>query len=59
HLAAQLDALDPHAVLKRGFALVRNQQGAIVRRVDMLTGDDIVSIQFTDGQRTARITEES
>jgi len=58
HLAAQLDALDPHAVLKRGFTLVRNQHGAIVRQADMLTGDEIVSIQFTDGQRTARITEE-
>jgi exodeoxyribonuclease VII large subunit len=58
HLAAQLAALDPHAVLKRGFTLVRNQHGAIVRRADMLTGDEIVSIQFTDGQRTAHITEE-
>lgn len=59
HLAAQLDALDPHAVLKRGFALVRNRQGEIVRRMDMLTHDDTVTIQFNDGQRTARITEES
>jgi exonuclease VII large subunit len=55
HLAAQLDArYDPHAVLKRGFTLVLTQPTRRHRTPGCLfTDDEIVSIQFTDGQRTA------
>ncbi len=59
HQQSRLDALNPHAVLQRGFAVVRDAHGQIVRQRATVAPHDIVTIQLHDGQLTARITEES
>lgn len=44
-----LAALDPTAILHRGYAIVRDEQGAIVRSVQALGADQPISIQLHDG----------
>lgn len=58
-LATQLSAVDPQAVLQRGFALVTDQHGQAVRRISDVAPHDTVTIQLSDGRIHARITEES
>lgn len=49
-----LDILSPHAALKRGYALVR-QNGTIIKSVKTLALHQQVTLQFYDGERTARV----
>jgi exodeoxyribonuclease VII large subunit len=58
-LETRLGALDPQAVLQRGFALVRDRHGQVVRQVTAVQRDDTITIQLSDGQLTARITEDA
>lgn len=55
----RLQALDPNSVLQRGFALVRDHHGRLVRQVGAVQRDDVITIQLSDGQLSARITEDS
>ncbi len=52
--AASLRQLDPHAVLKRGYALVRDKDGRIVRHATQLLPGDAIQLAF--GQGNARAT---
>ena len=52
--AKLLDILSPQAALKRGYALVR-QNGKVIKNANMLTIDQQVTLQFYDGERTARV----
>lgn len=50
-----LKALNPDEVLKKGYAVVRDKSGAVVRHAKLLkTGDD-VTIQFADATKNARV----
>lgn len=51
-----LEALNPTAALKRGYAIVA-KQGKIVRSVKQLRQDDIVEVQLFDGKITAKVTK--
>lgn len=44
-----LRSLDPNQVLQRGYSLVRNDQGAIVRRAAQTQPGDRLRIQLADG----------
>jgi exodeoxyribonuclease VII large subunit len=44
-----LAALDPTAILQRGYAIVRDEHGAIVRSVQAVGTDQPISIQLHDG----------
>jgi exodeoxyribonuclease VII large subunit len=44
-----LAALDPTAILQRGYAIVRNEQGAIVRSVQAVQPQQMITIQLQDG----------
>ncbi len=58
-LQTKLTALDPHAVLERGYAVVRAEladQG-VVRSVDELAIGQTVEIQLGQGRAIAQITE--
>lgn len=56
-LQQQLATLDPQAVLKRGYAVVRQEQGAIVRSTrDLLPGQDL-HIQLAQGHLKVTISE--
>lgn len=54
--AAQLGQLDPGAVLSRGYALVRDGEGRIVRDAATLTIGQPVRLQFGQGSADADIT---
>jgi exodeoxyribonuclease VII large subunit len=56
HLAANLAHLDPAAVLKRGYSLVRDSSGRLVRSSAALATGDAVNIGFAQGWADAEVT---
>jgi exodeoxyribonuclease VII large subunit len=50
-----LRALSPQGTLERGFSIVRNGLGGIVKSATNVAVADEVSIRFADGERTAKI----
>lgn len=52
---AVLGALNPQAVLERGFALVRNEDGQVVRSVQALHDGDALNLQLADGRVGVRV----
>jgi len=58
HLLQQkLASLDPHAVLKRGYAVVRQENGAIARVAAGLAPGQELLIQLSQGEIRVRVTE--
>lgn len=56
-LREKLTSLDPNAVLKRGYAVVRQESGAIARSATELAPGQDLSIQLHQGQLKVQITE--
>jgi exodeoxyribonuclease VII large subunit len=56
-LKERSQALDPALVLQRGYALVRQENGSIVRDGDNLVVGDELSIRFGAGQTKVRVIE--
>ena len=56
-LNARLEALSPLAVLGRGYALVRDEQGRVVRDAATLASGEVVSTRLARGQFTSRVGE--
>lgn len=57
--ARALDAVNPSALLARGYALVRRTaDGALVRSVGQVSVSDEVTVQVQDGRFSARVVEE-
>ena len=54
-LARSLSHLDPRAVLERGYSIVRDETGRIVRRSREVASGDRVDITFAEGGATARV----
>ncbi len=56
-VAGRLEGLSPLSVLARGYALVRDGQGAVIRSVkDVKLGDD-VQVLVSDGMLEARVSD--
>ncbi len=55
-LGARLESLSHKKVLARGFALVRDKDGALVRAASALGAGDAVTLTFADGEAGAEIT---
>ena len=56
HLLAQkLASLDPHAVLKRGYAVVRQENGAIARSAAQLAPGQELLIQLSQGKIKVKV----
>lgn len=53
--ASLLKAFNPDSVLARGFSIVRNDKGNIVRKSNQLKVSDIVNIQFSKGRVSAKV----
>lgn len=53
---AKLDALSPLAVLSRGYSIVQDEAGGVVRSTTQAAINDTVSITLSDGKITANIT---
>ncbi|PWE17698.1 exodeoxyribonuclease VII large subunit [Marinicauda salina] len=56
-LGARLESLSHRNVLKRGFAMVKDADGRLVREAKALNDGQAVSLQFADGERPAVIGE--
>jgi len=56
-LDAQLNSLSPLRVLDRGYALVLNAQGVVVRSARQVATGDHVTTRLNDGSFTSRVTE--
>jgi exodeoxyribonuclease VII large subunit len=52
----RLTALDPQAVLARGYAIVRDSAGTIIRSTQASHPQQAIHIQFADGQIDATVT---
>jgi exodeoxyribonuclease VII large subunit len=55
-LAARLQALSPHAVLQRGYALVYDASGVLVRDTSVLTIGDMLKTHLASGAFESRVT---
>lgn len=55
HLAARLEGLNPDAVLARGYAIVRNESGVILRDSSSSQTGDPLEIQLARGRLKARV----
>ena len=56
-LDGRLNSLSPLAVLDRGYALVLNEQGNVVRSAAQLGAGDRVRTRLAEGQFTSRVEE--
>jgi len=56
---ASLDALSPLAVLRRGFSIVENETGKILRDADNITENETVKIRLSRGRIKVRVLEVS
>ena len=55
-LASSLEHLNPNAVLKRGYSIVTDQAGAILRNADALEPNDRIAVCFGSGRANATVT---
>ncbi|MGH9123873.1 MAG: exodeoxyribonuclease VII large subunit [Acidimicrobiales bacterium] len=55
--ARHLEALSPDRVLERGFAVVRDQAGAVVRRASSVAPAVRIDVQLAEGRLSARVEE--
>ncbi len=55
--AAKLNALNPLAVLMRGYSAVFDENGAVVKRVEETKCGDSLTLQMADGKLVASVTE--
>lgn len=56
-LAAKLDALSPLKVLTRGYAMVQNTGGEVVRSIKQAAAGEAVEITLRDGTVSATVTQ--
>lgn len=54
-LKQRLEALNPAAILNRGYALVQDAQGKIVRSVAEIHTGDVLGVSLHDGSLHARV----
>lgn len=52
---ARLEALNPHAVLERGYAIATTSAGEIVRDASLLTPDQMLNVRFARGAAQTQV----
>jgi len=55
--AARLDALSPLAVLGRGYAVVRRESGAVLRRPNEVAAGDRIRVTLAEGSVSATVSD--
>lgn len=56
--AALLEAVSPQHILERGFSVVKNTRGQVIRNADILKQGQKLHITFADGETDVRVTKE-
>ncbi len=54
-LKEMLDGADPKAILKKGYSVITDEDGAIVRDASMLKQDQLINIEAATGHAQARV----
>ncbi len=54
---ALLQALSPRHLLERGFALIRDEQGNLVRSITGVSAGDRITVELNDGLLTAEVRQ--
>lgn len=54
HLTQQLRLLSPQATLDRGYAIVQQVDGSVVRDPEVLVGDELLRVRVAEGDFAAR-----
>ena len=54
-LATHLTHLDPNAILRRGYSIVRNPAGQIVKSAEQLQTGQAIDVQFAEGAVRAKV----
>jgi len=54
-VGGRLEALSPHRVLGRGYAMVRGPDGTVLSRVADATAGDVLRVEVQDGAWTVRV----
>ena len=57
-LTSKLDAMSPLKVLTRGYALVRTEEGEVLRSVRQVSPGDKIIVSLSDGALTAAVTDQ-
>ncbi|MCA9561966.1 MAG: exodeoxyribonuclease VII large subunit [Myxococcales bacterium] len=56
-ITARVEAADPKRVLARGYSVVYDQYGGLVRSLTQIEVDNPITLSLSDGQLTATVTE--
>jgi len=56
-LSLQLQSLDPRAILQRGYSIVTQPDGSLVRSVRQVQGGDNLRVQVSDGDFPVQVRE--
>ena len=56
-LTAKLDAMSPLKVLGRGYSMVLNPEGHVVKSTAGLVPGDVLTVRLSDGKATAQVQE--
>jgi len=59
HLSTLLETLGPSATLKRGYAIVTDESGKVVRSTQHIEQGDTIAVSLDDGHLRARVDEKS
>lgn len=54
-LIAKLDAMSPLGVLARGYAIVRSNDGTVIKSTKQIRSGDVVHLTFSDGSVSSQI----
>ena len=57
--AALLEAVSPQHILERGFSVVKNTRGQVIRNADTLKQGQKLHITFADGETDVRVTKKA
>ena len=56
-LTSKLDAMSPLKVLTRGYAVVRREDGMVLKSVRQMEPGEPIKVSLSDGSLTAAVTE--
>lgn len=59
HLSTLLETLGPSATLKRGYAIITDESGKVVRSTHQVAQGNSISVALDDGRLRAIVEEKS